>query len=156
MGPTADSSSRCGLPNVMSWEYLPNIPSATSTKHWHLIVSAQVSSSLTSEPCFPTELDSFILGYVTYWLKNKTGSLHIVIFIWLTLTHISWEGQSLLKSISNNVLVISLHLVSSEDFKVVKYSSLSSSNNRLKKYYNNWLMYKISNLVFIKELGDWD
>ena len=106
-----------------------NVPSATSTKHWHPIVSAQVSSSLTSEPCFPTELDSFILGHVTYWLKNKTGSLHIVIFIWLTLTHISQKGQSLLKSLSNNVLVISLHLVSSKVFKVMKYSSLSSSNN---------------------------
>ena len=106
-----------------------NIPSATGTKDWHIIVSAQGSSSLTSEPCFPTELDSFILGHVAYWLKNKTGSLHIVIFIWLTLTHISQEGQNLLISLSNNVLVISLHLISSEVFKVMKYSSLSSYNN---------------------------
>lgn len=111
------------------------LASAMNTKHWHPITPTQVSSFWTPEPCLPAKPGSFNFGHVILDSNYRAGCLYIFIFIWLALTYFfpgMPEPFKILVQPSNNVLAISLHLVSSENFTVMKSSGLCPSSSLVK------------------------
>lgn len=112
-----------------------SLASAMSTEHWHPITPTQVSSFWTSEPCLPAKPGSFNFGHVILDSNYRAGCLYVFIFIQLALTYFfpgMPEPFKILVQLSHNVLAISLHLVSSENFTVMKSSGLCPSSSLVK------------------------
>lgn len=129
------------------------LASVMSTEHWCPITPSQVSSFWTSEPCLPAKPGSFNFGHAILDSNYRAGCLYIFIFIWLALTYFfpgMPEPFKILVQLSNNVLAISLHLVSSENFTVMKSSALCLSNSLVKNTDSSWVENKMSGLAFIK------